>query len=887
MQIKKGLSDKEVAESRVKHGSNGFAPVKPISFVRRWLGNFGDPMLLILLAALLASSAIQILHYVKGKDVELLELLGIAMAILLASLTSAFFEHKNESSFQALQESANKVAVKVYRNHKVSQIFIDDVVVGDWIMLGVGDKIPADGYIVWGSVSVDQSMLNGESKEAHKSESPLILEAMGDDLLDAHQVYRGTTVLDGQAHMVVLAVGEATIYGSIAKSLTHTEERDTPLKVKLKVLAKLISRIGYMGGLLMALIFFSRQAMTLGSNWEQISTVYANDFPKLVDHILQALMMAVVLIVVAVPEGLPLMIAIVSAMMMRRMLKDNVLVRTNSGIETAGSLNILFTDKTGTITKGALEVVTLWQAGAIQKSANKILIETILHSAQSEYSEEQGGAIGGNSTDRALLNWVMSHYASMVNTITERKILDRVAFNSDRKWSAVVIEHNGSPLSLIKGAPERLLPLAMHYYNAENKILAFDEEKRQEMEQLMHEWSSQSMRILAFATRAGAVDGQHDLDGSLVLMGLIAIRDEIRPEVIPAINQVRRAGVQVVMVTGDRKETAVAIAKEAGILDEDGIALDSSQLNLLSDAELVENLPKLAVVARALPADKSRLVRLAQSKNWVVGMTGDGVNDSPALKLADVGFAMGSGTEVAKEAGDIIIMDDNFVSIRQALLYGRTIYKNIQRFMVFQLTINLSALLVTLLFPLLGFDPPLTITQMLWVNLVMDSLAALAFGGEVAVRRYLNEAPKRRDEPILRPFMLEQITVIGVLIFAISVYMIYSADIRLFFPYEQDIRSSWSTAYFTFFVLAALVNAFNVRTNRLNPLSDIMGNLMFLKVMAGILLIQILLSSFSGPIMHGYGISFVGWFIVGGLAGMVFLAGLVHKLIRTQVRRNE
>ncbi|WDI34580.1 cation-translocating P-type ATPase (plasmid) [Entomospira nematocerorum] len=613
-----------------------------------------------------------------------------------------------------------------------------------------------------------------------------------------------------------------------------------------------------------------------------IIAIYSSDMELFFDHLLQALMMAVILVVVAVPEGLPLMIAIVSAMMMRRMLKDQVLVRTNAGIETAGSLNILFTDKTGTLTKGELEVVALWQSGESATTPSKRLAETIIQTSQSEYRVESDEIIGGNSTDQALMQWIV-HHPTQHHEIKPLDITkaELIAFSSARKWSAVAIPRkDGRWLSKIKGAPEMLLPLCQHYINDNGEIIAMTPEVQQEMQAMMQQWSDASMRILAFAWTDHRVEADQVLQNPLVLLGLVAIRDEVRQEAKIAVHQVQEAGVQVVMVTGDRKETALAIAKEVGIAHQDSLVLDSSQLHLLSDNELMEALPRLAVVARAMPQDKSRLVRLAQQKDLVVGMTGDGVNDAPALKSADVGFAMGSGTDVAKEAGSIIILDDNFVSIQQAILYGRTIYHNIQRFIVFQLTINMSAVLVTLFFPLVGYEPPLKITQMLWINLIMDSLAALAFGGEMALKRYLQERPKRRDEAIVTPIMLEQIIVIGLVIFGISLYLLYSLDMALFFHYGNNGVNSWSTAYFTFFVFAALANAFNVRTSELNPLANIEGNPLFWRVMIFIGVVQIFFSTFGGRALDGYGMGIGRWFIIFALSLSVFGAGLLHKALR-------
>jgi calcium-translocating P-type ATPase len=592
-------------------------------------------------------------------------------------------------------------------------------------------------------------------------------------------------------------------------------------------------------------------------------------------------MLAVIIIVMAVPEGLPLMIAIVSALNMGKMLKDNVLVRKVAGIETAGSLNILFSDKTGTITKGALEAITFVDGAGKEHASCASLGEGLarLLSVSIHYntgavisgSGEQSKAIGGNATERAVLRFMPDMHAG--ERITK---VDSIPFNSGNKYSCTQLagEHAGV---LIKGAPETLLPRCRSYYDAQGQAMPLADSRA--ISDKLDALAARAIRVLAFAVSRGSIAGGMLPEGEWILVGVMGIRDEIRPEAVTAIKEVQGAGVQVVMITGDRKDTAVAIAREAGLVaDEKHLVLTSGELAELSDADLKERLPDIRVIARALPSDKSRLVRVAQDANLVAGMTGDGVNDAPALKAADVGFAMGSGTEVSKEASEIIIMDDNFSSIDKAILYGRTIFSNIRKFIVFQLTINVSAVLICFVCPLLGMETPLSIIQILWINLVMDTLAALAFGGEPALRRFMRETPKKRDEDIVSRSMWLSIGVGSLYTFGASLLFLQSQAVRGFFREDKYLL----TGYFTFFVFTAVFNALNARTEHTKLFDNIMSNKGFLYVMGVIAGVQIALTQFGGAVLHCYGLSAGEWGMVLALAVMIIPVGLCRKLLIRQ-----
>lgn len=876
-----GLTDAEVAQSKEQYGDNSMTEQQGETFWQKLWSNFQDPMIKILCFALIVNVVLVVLGYA-----EVYEPVGIAAAILIATLVSTYSEYNNENAFKKLQEEASRIMCKVYRNGEIVEVAINDLVVGDCILLQSGDKIPADGLLIDGEIKVDQSVLNGESKEALKIATPENYEEPEEpmDFLNQYKVFRGAVVCSGNGVMKVTVVGDNSVYGKIASELQADDDRKSPLQVKLAALADGISKFGYMGGALIAVVYlFQHFFIQNHFNGAEIADYFSNT-GNVVHDIVSAVMFAVIIIVMAVPEGLPLMVALVSAMNMNKMLKDNVLVRKIVGIETAGSLNILFSDKTGTITKGKLEVVTFINGDLkeFKRIANvpdelgNLITLSIKNNTDSVISGEGKNRkiVGGNATERAVLGFA----ADSDKTFHAPKV-SAIPFNSTNKYSASTVKGDYN-LTLIKGAPEKMLKKCKYYYDTDGSKKRLT--NAAEIDAKMDELAERAIRVLAFATSESVISDGNLPEDEWTLVGFVGIRDEVRPESIKAIKEVRRAGVQVVMITGDRKETAVAIAKDAGILRKPtDLVYTSDELAKMSDKEIKKKLRKIRVIARALPTDKSRLVRLAQERNLVVGMTGDGVNDSPALKKADVGFAMGGGTEVAKEAGDIVILDDNFLSIDKAILYGRTIFNSIRKFIVFQLTINVSAVLISFICPLLQMDNPLSITQILWVNLVMDTLAALAFGGEPALRRFMKEKPKKRNESIISKPMWSSIlvgagyTVLMSLIFLLVGHTWFDDWSRT----DTGLSAVHLTGYFAFFIFTAVFNAFNARTEEVNLFDNITQNKNFLKIMALIAVVQVLLTYFGGDIFQCYGLSLAQWGMVGLLAFSIIPVDLIRKCI--------
>ena len=816
-----GLKDDEVKESRKRYGSNSINEKNKNTFFNLFIETLGDPIIKILLIAL----AIKTIFLFR--DFDYFETMGIVLAVLVASLISAISEYGSNKAFQRMQEESSRINVLVKRDGKTKEITIDEIVKNDILILAPGNKVPADGILIKGKLSVDESSLNGETKEVYKEYIDNISLAT-----EKNRVYRGTTIYDGEALILVTKIGMDTLYGKMAKVLTE-EEDASPLKLRLTNLAKVISRIGYIAAILIAVAYlFSKVFIINNFNLTIIrETITLNKFFSL---ILEALTLAVSVLVMSVPEGLPMMITLVLSTNSKKMLKDNVLVRKMVGIETAGSLNILFTDKTGTLTKGKMEVSSIIDGNLNEYNdlyytpdkLKTLISDSLLYNNESELEESSGKVVGGNLTDKALLSFVQRKKDNSV------LIKDRILFNSKNKFAVTIIEKNNEKIKLIKGAPDIVIKNSTHYIDKDGKRRTLDKDK---ILNYVNSKADSGLRAIALAISQSIYPT--DSIRRNILLGVIFLKDDIRPEAKDGVSLIKSAGINIVMVTGDSKETATSIAKEVGIITSNNdIVLSSSDLERLSDNELKKIIPNLKVVSRALPEDKKRLVMLSKELGLVTGMTGDGVNDSIALKKADVSFAMGSGTEVSKEASDIVIIDDNILSISRAILYGRTTFKNIRKFIIFQLTVNISAIMLALIGPFIGVPSPITVLQMLWINMVMDTLAGLAFSYEVPRIEYMKEPPKKKEENIINKYMFNEII-------ATSMYTLIISLLFLKLPFIKYIVSSdhLMTAFFSLFIFIAVFNSFNARTHRLNILAHLKENKVFILIIIFIIIVQIII----------------------------------------------
>lgn len=845
-----GLTNTEVQAQRELFGDNKIAEPEAKKFWKEWLANFEDPMLKLLVGIAVLMAGVAFLGYGDWHDVP-----SILVSVAIITMISTKTAMTSDSEYRKLKAENSHEECKVCRNGAVEIINVNDIVVGDLVLLQSGEKIHADGFLFDGAVKIDNSALNGESDEVEKRAIDFYDFAKG-KMTDKHMLLRGTLVTDGEGVMKVTQVGTNTMMGRMAEEMNE-EEVDSPLKVKLTHLAEQISKFGYIGAVVIGCAILANSILGTG-----LQAWLTQPIPLMVKDVLNALMVAVTIVVMAVPEGLPLMIAIVLMQNTSKMLQHNVLVRKAVGIETAGSLNILFSDKTGTITKGQLEVVNFVDANGVQygcvselDESMQHLLSTSLHINNSAMIVD-GNITGGNMTDRALLQYVkdIEH--------EDLKVTKVETFNSAKKFMATQCETPmGRTLTLYKGAVERVL----------DKCINISEEQRGKIEAAINEMANNAIRVLAISFAHGElVEGE--LSPEMNLLGVVGIRDDVRSEAKTAIKEVQNAGVQVVMITGDRKETAVAIAKDAGLLNsETDVVLTSDELQEMTDEEVKTIIPNLRVVSRALPTDKSRLVRLSQELGLVAGMTGDGTNDAPALKRADVGFAMGSGTDVAKEAGDVIILDDNFKSIADAVLYGRTIYNNILKFIKFQLTINVVAVFVCAVCPFFGIQEPLTIIQLLMLNLVMDSLGAMALGGEPALKEYMNEKPKSRNQAIVTKDMMAQVGVTGA-------FMVVLSLVYLFVPFFNTMfGQAHLTGYFALFMLMAVFNGFNVRSADANVLKGLNENPMFAKVMLSISAILVVLTFIGGDFLSVVPMTPIQWATVLLMSVLVIPFGSVLK----------
>lgn len=856
---KNGLTSDEVIKNRKKYGNNSLTKKNNDTFFKLLLETLSDPIIKILLIAL----GIKTIFLIK--DFDWYETVGIVIAIMVASLISSISEYGSMRAFNKLTEETSLIKVRAKRDNKVIEIPINDVVYNDIILLGEGDKVPADGIIVSGSIAVDESMLDGEAKEKYKK-ACIDINKIEDD----NKVYMSSVVYNGSALMLVTQVGDNTIYGKLAQELQEKEE-PSPLKLRLTELAKNISRIGYVASFLVAFSFLFNKIFILNEfNISMILSTLTN-YKIMFSYILEAMTLCVTIIVVAVPEGLPMMITLVLSSNMKTMLKNNVLVRKLMGIETAGNINVLFTDKTGTLTNGKLEVVGILSSSLeeidikkLNSRMKELFMDSLSVNNESVYDTKNNKIIGGNITDKAILNYVKLYKS-------KAKVINRMPFSSEKKYMFTKIDNMGNKIKLIKGAPEVIINASNSYYDEfgikknisdKNKILS-----------KVKELSGSKLRLIAMAIS----DDIFVTDNlkNITLLGFIVLADSIRENVLEGINLVKSASIQTIMITGDNKETAVSIARELNLIESaDDIVITSDKLDKMTNEDIIKIFPKIRVIARAMPSDKSRLVNIAHEQGMVCGMTGDGVNDAPALKKADVGFAMGSGTEVAKEASDIVILDNNFMSIAQSVLYGRTIFKSIRKFIICQLTINLCSLTVSIIGPFIGIPVPITVVQMLWINMIMDTLSGLAFSYEPALNDYMKEPPKKKSDHIINRYMISQILVTG----------IYSSIICIFFMKSSIINNIYTpisklTAFFGLLIFISIFNALSARTNRLNIIANIKKNKVFIAIIGFITIVQIFIIYKGGDLFRTHGLNMKEFIIMFILSISVLPVDFIRKII--------
>ena len=878
-----GLTDQEVLQSREKYGANLLTPPKRPSLLKLYLEKFEDPVVRVLLIAAVFSLIISVIEN------EYAETIGIIAAILLATGIGFYFEYDANKKFDLLNAVTEETLVKVIRNGRIQEIPRKDVVVGDIVVLETGEEIPADGELIEAiSLQVNESNLTGEPVI-----NKTIIEADFDEeaTYASNLVMRGTTVVDGHGSMKVLRVGDATEIGKVARQSTEQTTEPTPLNIQLTKLANLIGKIGFTVAGLAFLIFFIKDVV-LYFDFGALNGWH--DWLPVLERTLKYFMMAVTLIVVAVPEGLPMSVTLSLALNMRRMLATNNLVRKMHACETMGAITVICTDKTGTLTQNLMQVhepnfYGLKDGGKLADDDISRLIAEGISANSTAFLEETGEGEKpkgvGNPTEVALLLWLNSQKRNYLELREGARVLDQLTFSTERKFMATLVKSPliGKKVLYIKGAPEIVLGKCKEVILDGRRVDSV--EYRSTVEAQLLGYQNMAMRTLGFAFRLVEDNEPDDCvalvsENNLNFLGVVSISDPIRPDVPAAVAKCQSAGIGIKIVTGDTPGTATEIARQIGLWkpeDTERNRITGVAFAELSDEEALDRVMDLKIMSRARPTDKQRLVQLLQQKGAVVAVTGDGTNDAPALNHAQVGLSMGTGTSVAKEASDITLLDDSFNSIGTAVMWGRSLYKNIQRFIVFQLTINFVALLIVLLGSIVGTELPLTVTQMLWVNLIMDTFAALALASIPPSESVMNDKPRRSTDFIISKAMQHNIFGVGTLFLVVLMAMIY-----YFTNADGGMTVQRLTIFFTFFVMLQFWNLFNARVfgttdSAFKGLTKSYGmELIVLAILGG----QFLIVQFGGAVFRTEPLDWQTWLIIIGSSSLVLWIGELIRLVK-------
>lgn len=868
-----GLTDEQVKQSRELHGKNVLTPPQRTSLWKLYLDKYRDPIIQILLVAAFVSL---ILAFIEK---NFMETIGIFVAVFLATTVGFYFERDAAKKFNLLTALSEEQPVKVRRNGKVMEIPRHDVVVGDVVLVEVGDEVPADGeLIVCNDLQINESALTGEPV-AEKS-----LEGGGDGAYPRNVILRSTMVMNGRGEFVVTAVGDATEIGKVAKKSTEQTSVETPLHMQLDKLAKMISKVGSVVSVAAFFIFLIHDILT-NPAWG------GKDYFYMAEIVLKYFMMAVTLIVMAVPEGLPMAITLSLALNMRRMLKSNNLVRKLHACETMGAVTVICTDKTGTLTQNKMQVSALEL-----KQGDEALLDTAI--ALNSTAELNDGKPIGNPTESALLLWLDAQGKDYEELRKQVNVLKQLPFSTERKMMATLAEVDGETYLFVKGAPEIVM----------KKCIIEDRMQRQSAEEL-DEWQHKAMRTLAFAykkietsimrtSRTSTAEVVALLDANdLQLQAIAAIADPIRPDVPAAVQECRHAGIEVKVVTGDTAATALEIGKQIGVFEDEpeNIGADGSLTSLdqqmitgeqweaLSDEEAYERAKDVRVMSRARPTDKQRLVAMLQKRGEVVAVTGDGTNDAPALHYAHVGLSLGSGTSVAKEASDMTLLDDSFKSIANAVMWGRSLYRNLQRFLFFQLVVNVAALLLVLGGSVIGTEMPLTVTQILWVNLIMDTFAALALASLPPSHEVMKDKPRKASDFIINKSIGFGILFCGIVFFLVMFALLVYCERRG----KGGVDVHELTMFFTTFVMIQFWNLFNAKAlmSHHTAFRHFLKDKGMILVLVLVLVGQWIIVTFGGEMFRTTPLSLHEWLLIIGSTSVVLWAGELWRTFKRMIAK--
>ena len=868
-ELMKGLSDSQVNDSKAKYGTNELAKKESESLWSMFIGAFDDIWIKVLCAALVLKIVLAVLGMfvpaLSGEN-DVVEIISIIIAIGLATGFSTLSEYRNASRSEALQEEYNKTYAKVMRNGKLVNILTSEIVKGDTILVQAGDKVPVDGILFEGHIKVSQAALNGESRDENKTAANTMDDAESTDYASASKVFMGSVVTSGEGYMVATVIGDQSELGKINKALTDSdeeEERKDTSSLKLEVVAAGIGKLGVSA------------AAIAGVLHVVLNLVRANEAATVVSVLLlaaEAVMLMASIVIMAVPEGLPMMNSLVQSMNTEAMYKKNILVSHKAAFSDSAYMNVLFSDKTGTITQGNLSLVEFITGDGkiVDSIKNSEFIEAITLNNLAKVSSE-GKAIGSNNMDRALLSYALNNGYDDSKNDTD-KVEDISGFDSEKKCATVTLKDG---LVYWKGATENIIEQVTHYMLPDGEEKEFTAEDKKIVEEQMLAEAKRTMKLLSVAKIS---------NGKTVLMAVLCLRDNVRTDAVETVEILNHAGIQVVMVTGDAEETATAIAKEAGILknEKKDVVLTHEELEKMSDEELKKVLPDLRVVSRAKPLDKKRLVSMSQQLENVCGMTGDGVNDAPALKQADIGFAMGDGTAVAQEAGDVVILNNSLTSIKDCVLNSRTMAKSVGKFLIFQLTVNISTLLMNIIAPILGWTEPFSIVQILWINLIMDTLAAMAFGGEPILDRYMEDQPAKRTDNILTTYIKSAIGTSAIFITLGSILILENiAGITSFVTPADcaDPELYEKTFMFAFFIYSIIFNSLNTRSEKYNLFEHISENKNFIRVMGAIFILQTIIIQIGGKVFDTTMLNVKALLVSMVLAVLIIPVDLIRKVI--------
>lgn len=865
----KGLSEEQVQKSKAQWGDNSLARKEPESLWHMFLDAFNDIWIKVLCAALgvkVVLTIIGLIYPALSGGNDAIEIVSIIIAIVLSTGFSTISEYRNSSRSEALQEEYSRTTAKVVRNGQLVNIPTNEIVKGDIVLVQTGDKVPVDGVLRQGNVKVSQAALNGEPRDESKTASDNHDEDLSTDYKSEHKVFMGSVVTSGEAYMEATVIGNMSELGKIAVSLTENpeEERKDTSSLKLEKVATGIGKLGVSAAVIAAIL-----QVVLG-------IVRATDVvtaTTVIMLIAEAIMLMASIIIMAVPEGLPMMNSLVQSMNTESMYKKHILVSHKAAFSDSAYMNLLFSDKTGTITQGNLSLVEFIRGdGSITDDIHsEEFLNAITINNLAKVSADNT-AIGSNNMDRALLTYAISKGYDASKT-DNTKVKSISGFDSEKKCATVLMNDDSV---YWKGATENILNSVTDYVNADGELVPFTGETKDAVLSSMQKQMSRTMKLLAVAKIKAE---------KIILYAILCLRDNVRTDAVDTVEILHNAGIQVVMVTGDGEETAVAIAKEAGIYHENSadIVLTHDELEALSDEELKEKIPNLRVVSRAKPLDKKRLVTIAQSLDDVVGMTGDGVNDAPALKQADIGFAMGDGTAVAQEAGDVVILNNSLTSIKDCVLNSRTMAKSVGKFLIFQLTVNIATLLMNIVAPILGWQEPFSIVEILWINLIMDTLAALAFGGEPILDRYMEEKPAKRQDPILTSYIKSAIVTSSIFITIGSIFILENVGniLNIVRPTagNVDMNTYDRTFMFAFFIYSIIFNSLNTRSEKYNLFERIGQNKKFIYVMGSIFILQTLLLQFGGAVFGTTPLTLKGYLFAILFAVLIIPVDLIRKVI--------